>query len=102
MCHWNLSARQQNIPRNVHHVHLWQVGEKNILTLHVQVVPNYQHDELLQRIHRWLQQNYPIAHITVQTEYQLCAEIECRLAQAEDGDDGHDHKGHSHHPHAAH
>lgn len=67
--------------RNVHHVHLWQVGEKKVLTLHAQVIPNYQHDDLLRRIHHWLSDNYQINHATVQLEYQLCADTDCRLCE---------------------
>lgn len=87
--------------RNVHHVHLWQVGEKNILTLHAQVIPNYQHDALLQRIHQWLNEHYQITHATVQLEYQLCADTQCRLGESaashahDDHDLSHEH-GHRH------
>lgn len=36
--------------RDVHHVHVWLVGEKTVMTLHVQVVPPHDHDALLNRI----------------------------------------------------
>jgi cobalt-zinc-cadmium efflux system protein len=88
--------------RNVHHVHLWQVGEKPVLTLHVQVIPPYDHDGLLQRIHHFLHQHYQIAHATVQMEYQPCSGTDCELGL--DGQsaqhDHHDHtalEGHAHH-----
>ncbi|URQ61905.1 CDF family zinc transporter ZitB [Pantoea alhagi] len=70
-----------NIPevRNVHHVHLWQVGEKPIVTLHVHVIPPYDHDALLQRIHHYLHQRYQIDHATVQMEYQACEGEDCGL-----------------------
>lgn len=70
-----------NIPevRNVHHVHLWQVGEKPIVTLHVHVIPPYDHDALLQRIHHYLHQRYQIDHATVQMEYQACEGGDCGL-----------------------
>jgi len=70
-----------NIPevRNVHHVHLWQVGEKPVVTLHVHVIPPYDHDALLQRIHHYLHQRYQIDHATVQMEYQACAGEDCGL-----------------------
>ncbi|EOS93958.1 zinc transporter ZitB [Erwinia tracheiphila PSU-1] len=55
--------------RNVHHLHLWQVGEKPVITLHVQVVPTYDHDALLRRIHCFLHDHYQIEHATVQMEY---------------------------------
>ncbi len=35
--------------RNVHHVHVWMVGEKPVMTLHVQVIPPHDHDALLIR-----------------------------------------------------
>ncbi|WP_343465022.1 CDF family zinc transporter ZitB [Pantoea sp.] len=75
--------------RNVHHIHLWQVGEKPILTLHVQVIPPYDHDALLVQIHRYLHQHYHISHATVQMEYQPCTGHECELCA-------------SSHPHASH
>jgi len=81
--------------RNVHHVHLWQVGEKPVLTLHVQVIPPYDHDGLLQRIHHFLHQHYQIAHATVQMEYQPCSGTDCEL-----GLDGHSAQ-HDHHDHTA-
>ncbi|WP_437608434.1 CDF family zinc transporter ZitB [Erwinia sp. V71] len=65
--------------RNVHHVHLWQVGEKPVLTLHAQVIPPYDHDALLQKIHHYLHQRYQIQHATVQMEYQQCDGDECDL-----------------------
>ncbi|QKJ86428.1 Zinc transporter ZitB [Paramixta manurensis] len=76
--------------RNVHHVHVWQVGEKPVMTLHVQVVPPYDHDALLQRIHHYLHQHYQIDHATVQMEYQRCEGEDCSLGSSE-----HAH----HHPH---
>ncbi len=65
--------------RNVHHVHLWQVGEKPVLTLHTQVIPPYDHDALLHKIHHYLHQHYQIEHATVQMEYQQCDGDECDL-----------------------
>ena len=91
----------RNVPevRNVHHVHIWQVGEKPVLTLHVQVIPPHDHDGLLRRIHNYLHQHYQIAHATVQMEYQPCIGPDCELCLE---DDGHDHvtlDGHAHHHH---
>ncbi|MCX8965427.1 CDF family zinc transporter ZitB [Erwinia psidii] len=77
--------------RNVHHLHLWQIGEKPVMTLHVQVIPPYDHDDLLCRIHRFLHENYQIEHATVQMEYQRCEDTDCRLGRS-----GHDHT-HPHH-----
>ncbi|WP_034943580.1 CDF family zinc transporter ZitB [Erwinia oleae] len=71
----------RNIPevRNVHHIHLWLVGEKPVMTLHVQVIPPYDHDALLHRIHDYLHENYQIEHATVQMEYQQCEANLCGL-----------------------
>lgn len=87
--------------RHVHHVHFWQVGEQNILTLHAQVIPNYQHDQLLQRIHQWLRSNYAIDHATVQIEYQPCPQMECLLMSSSGTHSPHSHAGHGH-EHEAH
>ncbi|MGP7885095.1 CDF family zinc transporter ZitB, partial [Raoultella planticola] len=65
--------------RDVHHVHVWLVGEKTVMTLHVQVVPPHDHDALLNRIQAFLQHKYNIGHVTVQMEYQPCNGPECRL-----------------------
>jgi len=90
--------------RNVHHVHLWQVGEKPVLTLHVQVIPPYDHDGLLKRIHKYLHEHYQIAHATVQMEYQPCSGPDCELCLNNSAaqHDHHDHaalEGHDHHHH---
>ncbi|WP_151995332.1 CDF family zinc transporter ZitB [Buttiauxella massiliensis] len=81
--------------RNVHHVHIWLVGEKPLMTLHVQVVPPHDHDALLERIHHFLKEEYQIEHATVQMEYQLCHGQDCDLNEH----DEHDHPGHAHHHH---
>ena len=79
--------------RNVHHVHIWLVGEKPLMTLHVQVVPPHDHDALLERIHHFLAHEYQIEHATVQMEYQVCHGPDCDLNE-------HDHPaGHAHHHH---
>ncbi|MBK0099147.1 CDF family zinc transporter ZitB [Erwinia sp. S63] len=89
--------------RNVHHIHVWQVGEKPVLTLHVQVIPPYDHDGLLVRIHQYLHEHYQIAHATVQMEYQPCTGHDCELC-AEQSSHHHSHEhltldGHAHHHH---
>ncbi|MEW5288033.1 CDF family zinc transporter ZitB [Erwinia papayae] len=66
--------------RNVHHLHVWQVGEKPVMTLHVQIVPPHDHDALLRRIHDFLHNNYQIEHATVQMEYQRCEDSDCGLS----------------------
>lgn len=77
--------------RDVHHVHVWLVGEKPLMTLHVQVVPPHDHDALLDRIHHFLEEHYQIEHATVQMEYQPCGGPECHLNEV--------HTGHGHHHH---
>ncbi|MBM0550763.1 cation diffusion facilitator family transporter, partial [Klebsiella pneumoniae] len=84
---------RRSIPevRDVHHVHVWLVGEKPVMTLHVQVVPPHDHDALLNRILHFLEHKYEIAHATVQMEYQPCSGPECHLNTM--------HAGHDHHHH---
>ncbi|ANG92089.1 CDF family zinc transporter ZitB [Enterobacteriaceae bacterium 155047] len=77
--------------RNVHHVHVWQVGEKPVMTLHVQVVPPHDHDALLGRIQHFLAHHYEIGHATIQMEYQPCNGPDCHLNETQ--------PGHTHHHH---
>lgn len=77
--------------RNVHHVHVWQVGEKPVMTLHVQVVPPHDHDALLCRIQHFLAHHYEIGHATIQMEYQPCNGPDCHLNETQ--------PGHTHHHH---
>lgn len=75
--------------RDVHHVHLWLVGEKPLMTLHAQVIPPHDHDALLARIQHFLAHHYQIEHATVQMEYQPCSAPDCQLSAV--------HPGHHHH-----
>lgn len=77
--------------RNVHHVHVWLVGEKPLMTLHVQVIPPHDHDALLERIRHFLEHHYEIAHSTIQMEYQPCSGPDCHLNEAQYG------HSHAHH-----
>ena len=77
--------------RNVHHVHVWLVGEKPLMTLHVQVIPPHDHDALLERIRHFLEHHYEIAHSTIQMEYQPCNGPDCHLNEAQSG---HSHEHH--------
>lgn len=74
-----------NIPevRNIHHVHIWQIGEKPMMTLHAQVIPPYDHDALLKQIQAYLLKNYQIDHSTIQMEYQHCDDDHCDFPAAE-------------------
>lgn len=71
--------------RNVHHVHVWMVGEKPVMTLHAQVIPPHDHDALLERIQDFLMHEYHIAHATIQMEYQVCHGPDCHLNQTSSG-----------------
>ncbi|MEN3258874.1 CDF family zinc transporter ZitB [Sodalis endosymbiont of Spalangia cameroni] len=84
----------RNIPevRNIHHVHLWQVGERPLMTLHVQVIPPRDHDGLLHRIQDYLLEHHHIGHATIQMEYQRCEEDHCVIHQSAVN-------LHAHHPH---
>lgn len=68
--------------RDVHHIHLWQLGEQRLMTLHTQVIPPRDHDDLLQRIQHHLYHNYNIGHATIQIEYQHCDKPDCDISQA--------------------
>lgn len=48
------------------------VGEKPVMTLHVQVIPPHDHDALLDQIQHYLMDHYQIEHATIQMEYQPC------------------------------
>ncbi|MCV9877971.1 CDF family zinc transporter ZitB [Brenneria izbisi] len=78
-----------NIPevRNIHHVHIWQIGEKPMITLHAQIIPPYDHDALLKQIQAYLLKNYQIDHATIQMEYQNCDDDHCDFPAPE----GHHH-----------
>ncbi|MCS2153486.1 CDF family zinc transporter ZitB [Scandinavium goeteborgense] len=78
--------------RDVHHVHIWLVGEKPVMTLHVHVIPPHDHDGLLDKIQHYLEHNYQIAHATIQMEYQPCSGPECHLNEAKA-----EHAHHHHH-----
>ena len=77
--------------RTVHHVHVWMVGEKPVMTLHVQVIPPHDHDALLDQIQHYLMDHYQIEHATIQMEYQPCHGPDCHLNEGV--------SGHSHHHH---
>lgn len=69
----------RNIPEvyNIHHIHLWQVGEWPLMTLHVQIFPLRDYDGLLHRIQNYLLEHYHIGHVTIQMEYQRCKKDNC-------------------------
>lgn len=85
--------------RNVHHVHVWQIGEQRLMTLHAQVVPPHDHDGLLARIQKHLSDKYKIGHATIQMEFGACEMYDCSLSDdaaiAAASGHGH-HHGHNH------
>jgi cobalt-zinc-cadmium efflux system protein len=82
--------------RNVHHVHVWQIGEQRLMTLHVQVIPPHDHDALLERIRHHLLEKCRIGHATIQMEYGRCEAPDCGINDTPVVSAGHDHHGHSH------
>lgn len=82
--------------RNVHHVHVWQIGEQRLMTLHVQVVPPHDHDALLDRIQHHLLEKCRIGHATIQMEYGCCETPDCEINEIPAASAEHDHHGHSH------
>ncbi|MGA9607618.1 MAG: CDF family zinc transporter ZitB [Rouxiella badensis] len=87
--------------RNVHHVHVWQIGEQRLMTLHTQVIPPHDHDALLGRIQHYLSEKYKIVHATIQIEYGVCEMYDCTLndaaaISAASGQGHHHHHGHDH------
>ncbi|CAK9884486.1 MAG: Zinc transporter ZitB [Candidatus Erwinia impunctatus] len=65
--------------RKLHHIHLWQVGEQPLITLHAEIDSAENHDLLLQQIHAFLYQHYNIQHATVQIESHPCEAQQCQL-----------------------
>jgi cobalt-zinc-cadmium efflux system protein len=62
---------------NVHHVHVWLVGEKSVMTLHVQIMTPGNRDDILARIQQFLITNYNVGHATIQLESVACGDFEC-------------------------
>jgi len=68
----NLAAAVPGV-LEVHHVHAWSLTpESPLMTLHVQIAPEADHDEVLQRVNRVLRERYGIAHATIQVERNAC------------------------------
>lgn len=83
--------------RNVHHVHVWQIGEQRLMTLHAQVIPPRDNDALLDKIQHYLLEKYQIGHATIQMEYGHCDTPDCLISTVPTtGGHGH-HHGHEHH-----
>lgn len=68
---------------DVHHIHIWSLtSDKPVVTLHVNVRKNTDHDELLVGIKKKLVEHFGIAHSTIQIETEgLCPDDEpCHAA----------------------
>lgn len=76
--------------QNIHHVHLWNIGEHKLMTLHAQVTPLQDHDAMLDKIQHYLQDKYGIGHATIQMEYGNCGTIDCEINQTKPAT-GHNH-----------
>lgn len=75
---------------HIHHAHLWQIGEKPVLTLHIQLDSPYDHDMLLGRIQYFLEEQYQIEHSTIQIESLVCRKAECHINKTQNRH-GHNH-----------
>ncbi|MDR3430586.1 MAG: CDF family zinc transporter ZitB [Rouxiella aceris] len=82
--------------RSVHHVHVWQIGEQRLMTLHTQVIPPHDHDALLARMQHYLREKYRIGHATIQMEYGTCEMPDCNLNEGLTSETGHAHTHHHH------
>ena len=61
--------------RDVHHVHVWSLTpEHPLLTLHVNVDPDVDSTQVLQRIKQVLQDRFQIHHSTIQVEPAHCVD----------------------------
>jgi len=83
--------------RNVHHVHVWQIGEQRLMTLHAQVIPPRDNDALLDKIQHYLLEKYRIGHATIQMEYGHCDTPDCLISTTPTSGSHEHHHGHKHH-----
>lgn len=65
---------------NIHHLHVWMVSEKPVMTMHIQLAQKNNHDDtLLKSVQDFLANRYQIAHCTIQIEREDCAHNRCQL-----------------------
>lgn len=76
--------------RNVHHVHVWMVGEAGD-DVACAGDPATRSRCLVDQIQHYLMDHYQIEHATIQMEYQPCHGPDCHLNEGV--------SGHSHHHH---
>lgn len=63
--------------QGVHHLHIWAItGEEFVASLHVQIVDAADADTVLKAVQQQLQQQFSIAHSTVQIEREYCGAME--------------------------
>ncbi len=61
--------------KDVHHVHAWSISQENrMLTLHARVSDKARPEQTVAEIKRHLKENYGIAHVTVEVEFENCAD----------------------------
>ena len=62
---------------NIHHVHIWNLNDSQVhFECHIDVSNDMkisETDVLLQKIKETLKNNFDIAHVTIQFEYNCCA-----------------------------
>jgi cobalt-zinc-cadmium efflux system protein len=64
--------------RDVHHVHLWLIGpQEPLMTMHATIIPGADQGVVLRDTKAVLQEQYGIAHATIQIEVDECADANC-------------------------
>ncbi len=64
-----------NVPTvaGIHHMHLWALtDQKPLLTLHVTIAPDTNHDDVLRAVKGYLAERFDIHHSTIQVERGHC------------------------------
>lgn len=72
---------KNTIPKicSIHHVHIWQIGEHSLMTMHVYVTSLDSDDTLLHDMHIYLLENHNISHATIQIEHKMCENLNCDI-----------------------
>jgi len=73
------SLEKLDYVKNIHHVHIWNLNEREIhYECHVELVNDFnisKTDELTTKISKILLNNFGITHVTLQYEYNSCCDI---------------------------
>jgi len=83
-----------NVPgvREVHHMHVWSLdGSNNMATLHACLTPDTDPHVATGAIKQRLAERHRIAHATVETEYDSCADLRGEQTDAHGHERGHRH-----------